>query len=114
MEEFASIGKIVHPYVHRKATESIEVKGDTLDNLVSDFQLQPGFIKIDVEGAEYWVLEGAQNTIKVHHPVIVLELNALLLSSCGTTTQMVLNYLERLHYRFIPTSDGYVCLPLPP
>ena len=111
MEEFSSIGKIVHPYVTGKVTQSVEVKGDTVDNLVRDFKLNPGFIKIDVEGAEYLVLEGAVGTIRTYHPVIVLEANGLLLSSCGTTSQMVLEFLEDFHYRFVATSDGYMCIP---
>jgi hypothetical protein len=91
--------------------ESVEVKGDTIDNLVRDFKLKPGFIKIDVEGGEYLVLQGAVSTIQNHHPVIVLECNDLLLSSCGTTSRIVLDFLEGFHYRFLPTSDGYICVP---
>lgn len=35
-----------------------------------------GFIKIDVEGYEYYTLLGASETIKRHKPVIMLEWNA--------------------------------------
>jgi FkbM family methyltransferase len=111
MEEFSSIGKIVHPYVTGKKSMSLEVKGDTVDNLVRDFGLRPGFIKIDVEGAEYLVLEGAINTIQTHRPTIVFELSEIMLSSCGTKPQIVFQLLQNLGYRWLPTSDGFLVLP---
>ena len=49
------------------AKTSVEIK--TLDS----FQLQPEFIKIDVEGFEYQVLLGAENTIKSHRPILLIE-----------------------------------------
>lgn len=44
-----------------------EVK--TLD----EFDLSPSFIKIDVQGFEYEVLEGARKTIQKHRPVLLIE-----------------------------------------
>ncbi len=95
----------------RKVSESIGVNGDTVDNLVRNFKLNPGFIKIDVEGAEYLVLKGAVNTIHTYHPFIVFELNGLLLSSCGATSRMVLDFLENYGYCCVPTSDGFMAIP---
>ena len=40
------------------------VETDTLDNICSQNNFMPNFIKIDVEGAEYDVLKGASNTLK--------------------------------------------------
>ena len=45
------------------------VKIETLDS----FQLQPEFIKIDVEGFEYQVLLGAENTINTYRPILLIE-----------------------------------------
>jgi FkbM family methyltransferase len=47
------------------------VKAITVDSL----NLEPSLIKIDVEGDEQKVLDGAKNTIKKHKPVIYLERN---------------------------------------
>lgn len=47
--------------------ETIEIR--TLDS----FELAPNLIKIDVQGFDYNVLLGATNTIKLHHPVIIIE-----------------------------------------
>lgn len=45
----------------------------TLDSLA----LTPDFIKIDVEGMEWHVLYGAEQTIRQHRPVIMFEENKL-------------------------------------
>ncbi|MGB3760075.1 MAG: FkbM family methyltransferase [Rivularia sp. (in: cyanobacteria)] len=53
-------------------TESIAVKTNKLDNILpANFKID--FIKIDVEGVEYAVLKGSQQTIKNHHPYIIFE-----------------------------------------
>jgi FkbM family methyltransferase len=45
----------------------------TLDSL----NLAPDFIKLDVEGYEYFAVEGAEKTIRTHKPVIIFEENGL-------------------------------------
>ena len=47
--------------------ETIEIR--TLDS----FELAPNLIKIDVQGFDYNVLLGAADTIKMYHPVIIIE-----------------------------------------
>ncbi len=53
---------------------SIEVSTDTLDNILKSEELdRVDLIKIDVEGAEYLVLRGAEQTIRKYQPVIIFE-----------------------------------------
>jgi FkbM family methyltransferase len=47
----------------------------TLDQFVAERDLAPAFIKIDVEGAEFGVLEGAINAIRSYKPTLMLEVN---------------------------------------
>ena len=49
--------------------EKITVEIKTLDS----FQLKPEFIKIDVEGFEYQVLLGSEETIKKNRPILLIE-----------------------------------------
>jgi FkbM family methyltransferase len=49
--------------------KKITINIDTLDS----YELQPEFIKIDVEGFEYQVLLGAQETIKNSRPILLIE-----------------------------------------
>lgn len=50
----------------------IEVKTELLDNVLPE-DFVPSLVKIDVEGGELLVLEGAVKTITRHKPVIIFE-----------------------------------------
>jgi FkbM family methyltransferase len=47
----------------------------TLDRLCETLQIKPAFIKIDVEGAEAFVLEGMDEVLDRHTPVVMLEIH---------------------------------------
>lgn len=51
---------------------TINVKCYSIDELVQQGYEKPGIIKIDVEGAEYDVLQGAINTLQQYKPAILL------------------------------------------
>jgi len=52
----------------------INIKTDTLDNYCKTNSIFPDFIKIDVEGAEGFVIEGAMQTITNHRPIMLIEI----------------------------------------
>lgn len=60
----------------------------------------PSLIKIDVEGAEAWVLDGACDTLaQPNRPVIVLETGDRLANRVGESAKSVLQRLFNLEYR---------------
>ncbi len=70
----------------------------TVDTLADRWRA-PGFIKIDVEGAELLVLEGAPQTLMHHRPLILLEVTSM--------QDSVHELLTRSNYRiFAPTVGG--------
>jgi FkbM family methyltransferase len=99
LEEYSSIGDLVHPAIKDLSAKEIMVKGDTIDNLVEASRLNPGLIKIDVEGAEYLVLMGAARTLDLHKPIIISELSDNLLSSFGTNSLEVFNFLRNNEFK---------------
>ena len=47
----------------------------TLDKLCETLQIKPSFVKIDVEGAEAFVLEGMDEVLDRYAPVVMLEVH---------------------------------------
>ena len=56
-----------------KICEDRRVIIDTIDNFCTFNSIEPGAIKIDVEGNELAVLSGAEKIIRKYHPVIQCE-----------------------------------------
>jgi hypothetical protein len=82
--------------------------GDLLShpgNVVPTFRLDDlvdgpvGFLKMDVEGAEGRVVQGATQIIERDRPIVTTELkDEMLLRVSGTTVAHYLGYFERLGY----------------
>lgn len=58
----------------RRYDKSFTVKTMTLDTYVQENDLNVGFIKVDVEGAEQRLLRGAIETIKSQKPILILSI----------------------------------------
>lgn len=71
----STVGNARHSILHNAdAGESVEVNGTTLDEWAATANV--GWIdvlKIDVEGAELDVLDGAEETVANHRPVLIVE-----------------------------------------
>ena len=73
--------------------EEIDVDIKKLDDLIpSDRKID--LMKIDVEGAEYGVLKGAERLIKKHKPYIIFEFGLGASEHYGTTPDMVYEFMS--------------------
>jgi FkbM family methyltransferase len=63
--EFNTNGRIFHADIIK------------IDDLVKSFRLEPGLVKIDVDGPEFFVLEDMKETTKHFRPSILLEMHYL-------------------------------------
>ena len=79
------------------------------------------FIKIEVEGYEVKVLEGARKTIEESRPVMLVEVNRHALERAGTSAERLFGVLAELGYSYeitdnrIKWSDpqyDLICLPI--
>ncbi|HRE79339.1 MAG TPA: FkbM family methyltransferase [Flavobacterium sp.] len=77
---------------------SYKVHTITLDSLVQYFKLIPDFIKIDVEGAEFFVLNGAKETVKANKLKILVEMHSNKEMSMKQNTEKVLNWCNEVGY----------------
>lgn len=105
-EEFSSIGGITHPTAPLQARKSIEIQGETLDNLVAARGLQPGVMKVDVEGAEAFAFRGAKNILEKFRPIIMSELDARLMTNPGESPELVRALLTEQGYRIFDIMTG--------
>jgi FkbM family methyltransferase len=87
-------------------TETITVATERLDDaLPADYV--PTLVKVDVEGAELQVLEGARETLRKHRPILVFEHGLGSADHYGTTPQHVHELLTRqLGYRIFDLQGG--------
>ena len=72
IEELYQLGAAsIHPNNEFKSLKKVTVKTEKLDNIyINDI----GFIKIDVEGHELEVINGAKETISKNKPVLLIEI----------------------------------------
>ncbi len=69
------------------------------------------FIKMDVEGAEYRALKGAEALLYKHRPVIVAELNEVCLRRDHREPTDVLSLLRTAGYNTFSFNDGVLGIP---
>ena len=100
-EEYSTIGHSMHPHVSGTSTEAYEVEAATLDALVERFSFDPGFMKVDVEGAEAMVFGGASNVLSEARPVVLSELSDYLLQQNGSSAADVIALFREHDYRVI-------------
>lgn len=72
---------------------TITVKTEQLDHIIPP-NTQIDFIKIDVEGAEMLVLEGAKKTIQRCKPIVVFEYGLGASDVYGTTPRQIFTFFE--------------------
>jgi predicted nucleic acid-binding protein len=67
---------------------------------VSDTNIIPSLIKIDVEGAELNVLQGSQNILEKYKPKIILEIHEdFLRKSFNIEPEVIINFLKKFNYK---------------
>ncbi len=76
-----------------------EIPAITLDYFLSDKDI-PGIklIKIDIEGAEIFALEGMRNTIIKHKPAFMVEVSAQVIKS-ESDRAMVFDFFNEMRYQ---------------
>ncbi len=102
-----------HIAIHADKPKTVSIKASSLDDLVETLKLERlDFIKIDVEGFEPQILEGAAQTLAKHQPLIYLELNSwsLMTNSKTHPIEFVKN-LQR-HFKYIYRMSKKLDAPL--
>jgi FkbM family methyltransferase len=95
-----SLSGINIPELSPQDTSIIQVETTTLDSFSRHSGLVPAMIKIDVEGAELLVCEGAKHLLAQHHPALILATHPLWLPE-GQKIEDLFALLSVYGYRII-------------
>lgn len=80
------------------SADSVEVKIQNGDQIVTSGNFKPDLIKIDVEGFELHVLKGLENTIRKYRPVLYVEVIDAYLEEQQTSADEVIAWLHAHSY----------------
>lgn len=98
MEEYSSMKAPEHFAVRDKEISTESVSMERVDDLVERYNLRPALLKVDVEGAEFSVFQGALRTIAVHRPVVISEIWRERTSADGHSGAELIKMFESLDY----------------
>jgi FkbM family methyltransferase len=87
---------IVTPDASKAMDHTETVAMETLDNYCTRKNIVPHFLKIDVEGNELKVFEGAYNILSQHKPKIIVEIEARHIGEAQVMATIA--YLQKLNY----------------
>lgn len=76
----------------------------TLDSFCKKNNLVPDLLKIDVEGAEFFVMQGAGNIIKQYKPDIILSLHPKHLKELGIDVNFIFDFAQNFGYEIYDCS----------
>ena len=94
----APTGGLSHEQVPLTTLDDVLDAGDIRGNLAA--------MKIDVEGAEALVLQGAQRTIAQFRPLVIFEINPGAARRLGSEPDAAWKLLETWNYRFFTLAEG--------
>ena len=80
----------------------------TLDDFVFKNNLKPDLIKIDVEGSEIFILQGAIKAIKKYKPDIFLSIHKKHFQILGLNENQLKKIIKKLNYKIINSNNKIV------
>ena len=91
---------ISNNFLHNKTINKVEVDVRSIDSICSNNQNPvPGFVKIDVEGFEFDVLQGMEDILKNKNPELNIEMHGATLKNKETNIIKIVRLLKIHNYR---------------
>jgi FkbM family methyltransferase len=88
------------------STTDVDAEVVRIDDFLPEIGDLP-LVKMDIEGAEYFCLQGAEKLFSKHLPATICEINPWYLEGFGVTTEHVTNFfLDRGYKIFFYTNDN--------
>ena len=103
----------LHPADHKISEQGVPVKAISLDGLLADRKWPTvSLIKIDVQGAEVMVLQGAAEVLKRFDPALYLEVDDDSLRGMNTNAEALFRTVEQFGYSIHRIISGKISLPM--
>jgi FkbM family methyltransferase len=80
----------------------VRVPVTTIDDFCAAREIAPTLLKIDIEGFEFHALKGARQTLRRHHPTVIVELHPMVWKEIGLSRERVTKTLAELGYHARP------------
>jgi FkbM family methyltransferase len=104
-----------NPADHHIGAEGIPTRAVRLDSEIKDLGWpRVGLIKIDVQGAEALVLEGARETLARSRPAIYMEIDEASLARFGSSAEELQSQLSSLDYFMYEADERRLEQPIDP
>jgi len=109
--EYTSCGPLVHASVEGAHSHVVQATRVTIDGVAAAHTLQVTAIIMDCEGGELHVLQGAQDVLHQHRPLVILEVDDRMLRANGASSHELLRLLAQWGYAcrnvatFLPIQD---------
>jgi FkbM family methyltransferase len=102
-----ALGSIVNT-CREGLTQRVRVRGCTLDSFVAQHRIPSiDFMKIDIQGAEWFLLEGGSRVFSDIGPDLLIEVSPLDLNEIGKNSRQLAQLIESFGYRiFTLNTDG--------
>ncbi len=97
----------------RPSVREVRCRVQRLDDVAATLPAGPDLLKIDVEGAELFVLRGAVETLRHHRPAIVCELLRKWAGSFGYHPNQVIELMSAFGYDCFIAAPGRQLVPCP-
>jgi FkbM family methyltransferase len=82
-----------------KRSREFTVRGRPIDDVLRELGIQRvDVMKVDVEGAELYVLRGAKETLQRFHPKLVIEVVPRQLAGMNTTVEQLFSFIKQMGY----------------
>jgi FkbM family methyltransferase len=89
-------------YLEDREMKGIDITVASVDSFVQEKKLDKvSFIKIDVEGAEYDTIRGAETTLKTLKPVCILAIHPVGIKEKGDTLEDIYDFVKSCSYNII-------------
>ncbi|MES2701160.1 MAG: FkbM family methyltransferase [Bacteroidota bacterium] len=86
----------------------IAIEALTLDSFCQKNKVVPEVIKVDIEGAEYWALEGMQQTLKNNNCSVLMEIHDAFLRAHNIDGKMFGRVVDAIGYKVFNTAGQQI------